>query len=262
MKHWMSFEDDCVKYLQDKYSGLCKIIAAGKADSTKSDIWVQTKSSVFYIEVKQSEAHSGQFVLLPDREKNMFVFSPENKTVPTDGTRIIMDYMNENFAHFKEPGTAGQRIDISSDVFYNWIEHHYASKSVKYFITKGQDFIIFPVSRFRHYFAVSATYRIKRSGSSSPAIKNQTNIISMLKDEYSIASHFVQGKQLFVLVDGSISKTRFRCGKYEYYLAEKEAGKYEVRKLSNTYNMNVIFSVFLKASQSHDDIKRFENELV
>ena len=58
-----------------------------------------------------------------------------------------------------------------------------------------------------------------------------------------------------------ISIQRFVLGNYTYYLSEQELNVYEVRRLSNTYNMNVIFSIQLRRSQDIADLREFEADL-
>lgn len=262
MVNWMDFEDECLDYLQYKYGSKCEFTAMGNADSTNPDIFVTTCRSQFYIEVKKANAQSGQFVLFPDYSKNEFIFSPRNKTEENEFTKMITDYMNDYFTYFNAAGTAGKGLNIDKNIFYNWIVDYYSSKGVKYFMTKGDSYIILPVSNFKNHFSVSAKYRVKRSGSSHPSVKYQRDVISMLENRYNISNHSIEGKKLFVFGDGSVDRIRFIMGDYEYYLAEKEIGKYEVRQLSNTYNMNVIFSISLKAKQDREDLNTFENELV
>lgn len=72
MVTWQDFEKDCCNFLNREYgSKYKKLEALGGSDSTQPDIKITTnKSSTFYIEVKKPIAQSGQFVLLPDEEKN------------------------------------------------------------------------------------------------------------------------------------------------------------------------------------------------
>ena len=62
-------------------------------------------------------------------------------------------------------------------------------------------------------------------------------------------------------IDVSIHKYRVIIGEYKYYLSKQSNNIYEVRCLSNTYNMNVIFSVQLKKEQDSSDLVMFESDL-
>lgn len=264
MEQWERFENDCYEYLQKKYAAVSNITFQhdGGSDSTVPDIAViKNGQNQYYIEAKMSNAQSGQFVLLPDEGKRIFTFSPKNKSQPNFLTDIIIDHMNNNFDKFNNAGTTGENIDIDNSIFSQWIVDYYTRKNVSYFMTKGRNYIIFPIQEFKKYFDVTAKYRIKKSGSSEPAKKDVARILSVLKDNYGIKQSSVEGKKLFVYGDGNISKVRFVEGKYTYYLAPKSENRFEVRRLSNTYNMNVIFSISLKKEQDENDLKIFENDL-
>jgi DNA (cytosine-5)-methyltransferase 1 len=258
---WQQFEDDCLDFLTKSYGSRCKLSALGKSDSTQPDIKIQTHNSTFYVEVKEPNAQSGQFVLIPDENKKKFIFSPRNKTEPNEFTDIITSYMNTDFERFNEAGTAGQSLNIDQRVFSRWITNYYKTKGVKYFITKNTSYIIFPISKFETYFDITATYRIKRSGSSEPSKKYQNSVITILKTEYGVSDVIYIEKKLFVKGNHALSKVRFTMGNYEYYLAPTPGDMYEVRQLSNTYNMNVIFSIKLKKNQDASDLKAFESEM-
>lgn len=79
MKAWELFAEECIKYLQNKYSTI-KFILTGKKDSTKSDILVKTINQEFYIEVKSPLSQGKQFVLIRDVSHHFFVYSPKNNT--------------------------------------------------------------------------------------------------------------------------------------------------------------------------------------
>lgn len=260
MVGWRQFEDDCFDYLNRKYGTKCRLTPMGKADSTRPDILLETLSSSFFIEVKEPNSQSGQFVLLPNMDEQKFIFSPKNKTRPNIFTSRIIDHMNERFNQFYLAGTAGKPLNIDPTIFYDWITGYYSSKGVKYFITKSLDYILLPVSKFKDYFDVSAKYRMKRSGSSAPSAKYHSQLIEELQENYGITRYVIEGRRVLVSGGDHLNKVRFVLGKYQYYLSERETGIFEVRQLSNTCNMNVIFSISLKAEQDLGDLATFENE--
>ncbi|MEG1782859.1 MAG: hypothetical protein RR253_06390, partial [Oscillospiraceae bacterium] len=176
-------------------------------------------------------------------------------------TKIIIEFMNDDFTGFNTAGTAGKAVVIDENIFYSWIVKSYRTKGVKYFMTKGDDYIIVPISKFENYFSVSAKYRIKRSGSAKPSAKHQIEIIETLKNEYKISNYSVEAERLFVFGDACLNKARFTVGDKKYYLVKKEMGKYEVRRLSDAQNKNVIFTIALKAKQEMEDLATFEREL-
>lgn len=264
MEQWKIFENNCYEYLKKKYTTFSNITFKqdGGSDSTVPDIAVMKNGEIkYYIETKMSNAQSGQFVLLPDEEKQIFIFSPRNKSKSNSLTDIIIEYMNNDFENFNTAGTAGKSLDIDSSIFSQWIIEYYAKKNVKYFMTEGLDYIVFPIQQFGKYFDITAKYRIKKSGSSEPAKKDIPTILEILEQKYEITKSRIQGKKLFVLGNENISKVKFERGKYTYSLVPKSENEFEVRKLSNTYNMNVIFSISLKKEQDKTDLKIFESDL-
>ena len=262
MSTWKDFEIQCTEYLNSCYGTHAKFTPQGGANSTVPDIYVKTNTgNSFYIEVKEPNAQSGQFVLLPDEINKKFVFTPRNKTAANELTDIITEHMNNNLDDFNSAGTAGYSLDIDKSIFGRWIVNYFNSKGVKYFISKDKNYVIFPTSKFESYFNITAKYRIKRSGSTEPSKKYQPLIIAELEEEYGVSSIDTIEKKLFATGDDSLNKVRFIMGDYEYYLAPKDDNIYEVRQLSNTYNMNVIFSISLKKEQDTIDLAIFESEL-
>ena len=163
------FEIRCYEYLKKFYkTKSTDFYHEGGMDSTKSDIAaIKNGKIVFYIEAKDAAAQSGQFVLLPNEDTKTFVFSPRNKSEPNEMTNIIIDYMNSNFQRFNNAGTSGEKLNINTNIFADWIIEHYENKNVRYVISRDKDYVIFPIRKFKQYFDIVANYRIKKSGSRS-----------------------------------------------------------------------------------------------
>ena len=264
MKPGEKFETDAVAYLNRHYSYGGKIIFLGgdTSDSTKSDIEVVISGrTAFCMEAKDAAAQSGQFVLFPNEQTRQFEFSLRNQSAPNEMTGIIIDYMNKNFERYNDAGTRGKSIDIDNSVFYKWIIDYYENKNVKFFITKKSSFIIAPIHKFPYYFDVYATYRIKKSGSSSPSKKDIENIKRMIKNLYPTVEFTLIENKLFADIKNPLSTQHFSLGKYTYILSERNAHIYEVRRLSNTNNMNVIFSINVKQEQVTEDLLLFKKDL-
>ena len=257
------FEIKCYEFLKKKYTNNNVVFhREGGMDSTKSDIAVEINGYTrFYIEVKDTNAQSGQFVLIPNETNKTFNFSSKNKSLEDEITKIIIDYMNSNYNEFSNAGTAGKKLDIDTSIFSRWIINHYADKNVKYIISYLNDFVIFPIRKFSEYFEVSSSYRIKKSGSSKPSQKDVSYIIEIIKNKYSLASFSSKDNHQFVKIKESIVDKNFIIGDYTYWLAEKKPHFYEIRKLSNTNNMNVIFSIKLIKSQDLSDLEEFESDI-
>lgn len=250
MKEWEIFEIDCCKYLNSTFGKYASFVHQGGADSTRPDILVETVSGdSFYIEAKASPAQCGQFVLLPDIETNTFVYSKANANRINSYAEEIMDYMNDYFDEFREAGTRGKNIEMphKKKVFSSWIMQVYKSKGVRFFITNN--YTIFPIEELPEYLEISATYRIKRSGSTSVGKSRITSINKIITNDYPVASTKAQGDKLFATSSKNLHNQRFVFDGYEYMFSDRD-GVYEIRKLSNTYNANVIFSVELNTVKS------------
>ena len=262
MESWKEFEKSCYIYLVRKYGEYCSFEPLGESDSTNSDIRVSTRrNGKFFIETKEDSAQCGQFVLYPDEENGEFIYSPKNKSRLNQYSQEIMDYMNENFEDFVEAGTKGANINLPDDVFYGWIKNYYASKNVRFFITKSINYIVFPIEEFDKYFSVSAKYRIKKSGSSDPARSNLPeikNILTSLGCNYDLLS---ENDKLYVRTSKNLGGLKLKGLKYTYLFNETRPNLYNFRKLSNTQNANVIFSISLKCEQDIKDLQEFENTI-
>lgn len=257
------FEIRCYEYLKRMYSTQnVDFKREGGMDSTISDIAViKDGRTAYYIEAKDSKAQSGQFVLIPNSEKEKFVFSTKNKSEENEMTDIIIDYMNNDFSRFNTAGTSGEKIDIDSSIFSDWIIRHYKEKGVKYIISKKKEFVICPIDRFSAYFDIIAKFRIKKSGSTSPSPKDYQMIKDAIMPYYSDASFITNDGKFFATIEKSITKDHFVLGKYTYLLAKRNPDFYEIRRLSNTYNMNVIFSICIKSEQEPNDLLKFTSDL-
>ncbi|NCU26078.1 hypothetical protein EOM86_05070 [Candidatus Nomurabacteria bacterium] len=149
-----------------------------------------------------------------------------------------------------EAGTAGKDIVFDGDqkVFSDWITSFYKNKGVRFVITNG--FRIFPVDDFRNVFDISSKYRIKRSGSSSVGKSNIVSVKNHISKNFQISSIYADGDKLFVTSSYNLHNQRFILGGYEYMISQRDR-EYEIRKLSNTFNANVIFSIELKVNPSY-----------
>lgn len=173
----------------------------------------------------------------------------QNTTPLNDWSKMIMLHMNQSFDEYREAGTTGKDIIFADaqKIFANWIIESYKRKNVMYFITN--DFTILPIEQFADYFEISAKYRIKRSGSSSVGknrIATYTRLLSDNKKQlFEITGTRTDGNKLYVSSDKELHNLRFKDDTYEYMFSIRN-NEYEVRKLSNTYNANVIFSIKFK----------------
>ena len=259
------FEIKACKYLNDKYSNsYLKFNHVGGMNSTKSDIDViKNNQYLFSIEVKDSSAQSGQFVVLPNEENKSFNFSNKNKSKPNNITKAIIDYMNNNFDKFYNAGTKGEQIIMDTSIFEKWIITHYKSKNVKYIITNSKDgnFVILPIDNFGKYFSISASYRMKKSGSQKLAKKYINYVEKYLDENFGNYEKIVNDEGFLIKLSDSVINHRFQIDNHTFYFSPKGNGKFEIRTLSNTQNLNVIFSINIKKSQETSDLLLFESEL-
>jgi len=259
---WEAFEIDSVNYLKQTFGNLANFEHQGGADSTVPDIKVTTNyGNTFYIEAKHSPAQCGQFVLLPDISSRKFIYSSQNINPKNKFAVEIIKHMNSQFDEFKEAGTAGKEIIMKNDsvIFSNWIIETYGNKGVKYFITN--DFIILPINNFNNFFNVTSKYRVKRSGSSNVGQSNIPNVLKYIKlQNYNILNCRQDGSKLFIKSDIPLHNQRFILNDYEYMFSKRDS-EFEIRKLSNTFNANVIFSIELKTSQNRLTKEAFSQAL-
>lgn len=243
MSIWKDFENDCTDYLNTNYGNYAIFTHQGKEDSTRPDILVKTCSHrSFYIEAKHSPAQCGQFVLLPNMESKSFEYSSKNINPINMYAQIIIHHMNQDFDTYKEAGRTGKDIIFPGcgKVFTDWIIDIYTKKDVKFIITN--EYTILPLHRFAEYFSVTAKYRIKRSGSAPAGTSRHHIIHSYIRNNYPIDTIYPDGKKLFVTSNTHLDKERFKIEKYEYMFSQRDH-VYEIRKLSNTFHANVIFSI-------------------
>lgn len=262
-KQWENFEVECFNHLVEKYNGIARFKHHGGSNAKISDIEVNTKSSNFFIEVKGNKAQSGQFVLIPDVNTNQFSFSSKNDSKENDWTNAIIKDMNTKFDFYNKAGTSGKIIEISPDISFSWVKNHYKSKNVLFFMSKNTSYIFVPIDNIDKYFNITAKYRVKKSGSSSPSRTAYLQIKELLELKYPNSTVSLIGKKVFFTsTDTSLNTHKFTIDTYTYQLSLKDSdGYYEIRRLSNTANSNVIFSVELKAKQNLDDLELFEDML-
>lgn len=259
MENWRVFESSCLTFLNYNFgNGDLEFVGEGQSNSTSSDIQLyKNHTRLFDIESKMPIAQSGQFVLLDSN--NSFVFSKKNKSDENKFSDLILQHINDNYDLYKNVSTAGIDIKINRHIFENWIINFYQSKNVKYVITKGElDYILFPLRKYGDYFSITATFRIKKSGSRDLSKRCESELKNLVNENFNTSCSLKWiGKKAYINNTFDIpDKTKLYGEKYDYQLNHDSNG-YLVRILSNTNNANVIFSVSLNKEQDLDDIKEF-----
>ncbi|MBR6084452.1 MAG: hypothetical protein IKP61_02405 [Spirochaetales bacterium] len=268
MKKWEANEQICFDYISKTYrfDGV-KYKQMGSSDSTKSDIYVESIRNMgsFYIETKSAIAQFAQFVLFPNNERREFVFSSENMFPNTDNSRKIIELMNNNYDYY----SCGDGLKVLptkyDDIYSKWIEDCCRFKNCKFIVSRypeGNRFVIFPVTELRHYFDISGVYRVKKSGSSDLPQKYEEVVKSRIKRISPLSSVYREGKKYFV---SNYSSRNFELcfDDFNVFLSSDspKPGDLVIRKLSNTYHSNVIFTIKLFGTQRQDDLNLFRMAL-
>lgn len=240
---WELFEIAATEYLNLTFGCSALFERQGGSDSSVSDIKTITHNGkTFFIEAKMPSAQSGQFVALPDEVSRSFQHSESGTAKINKYSATILEFMNNNFDKFKDPGTSGVKInfDGAEEIFARWIMDSYHSKDVQYFITSNNT--ILPIEDFLKAFKVTATYRIKQSGPRHVGKGNMQTVVDYLDENFGMAPYRIANEKLFV---ENYSADVFTLNNKEYYISKMEAtdGGYAVKSRSATRNPNVIFSV-------------------
>lgn len=247
ISNWEIHERECYQYLKNTFGQDAEFIHHGGSDSTISDIEVRpNRGPSFWIECKSPQAQSGQFVAIPKDGK--FYFSERNKSLPELSTYII-GTMNRDFYRYSNAGTAGIRLDINSDTFAFWIKNMYKKKGVKFFITHSTTgkYVISPLDDISRYYSLSAIFRVKKSGSSNVAKSSQEMVAQRIVESLNVsASQIEYGVKMRVDSPLIADKQKIEINGYVYMFSKTPDGCFVIRRLSNTNNLNVIFSVSLK----------------
>lgn len=246
---WMKNEEDCANYFMNKFSKLAlKIKPEGKFDATAPDIDVFRKDGEkFGVEIKSEKSQCGQFVVTPCH--GYFEYGRKNKSDINEYSSRIIEHMNNNFEKYADAGTAGVDLGMDQSIYIGWIKTYYSNKGVKLFITKiNAEYIIFPIEKFEDFFDVSAKYRMKKSGSSDVPKYMQKGLFEFLLKENKIESSAiaVYGKKLLIKSSRGLKNSMFHYGEYDFIFSGGDNGYFVIKKLSNTKNSNVIFSIILK----------------
>lgn len=262
MTNWELFESQCRSYLKEKFHLKDdEIILKGGSDSTSADIKIKTRLGDWInIEAKMPDAQAGQFVVLP--QENKFTFSTRNKS-EVKWAKDIINYLNRNYNEFKLLSTKGKEIELDNGILAEWIKNYYKNKkNTVFFITSFEnEMVIFPTEKLEKYFEISACLRIKKSGSGDPSKNNihELTKIPGVKDNDLVN----KGKKWFANFKNPESEKFILSGSlYRYQFCKVEDGSFNIRRLGNTNNANVIFSLHSKKGQDFEDLEIFRKAIL
>lgn len=273
LEKWQQSELECVEYLKRVY-GMAGVVFGhkGGSDSSQSDIQLLVNgSSRFYIEAKSAAAQCGQFVVLD--ENGTFVYSPKNKVQPASNySKRFIEIMQTNYDAYKSCGRSGVEFPRQNKpLAYDWVKDYYKHKKAAFVIVEKElgkveasNFIIFPLEKFDSYFDITAKYRVKTSGSNNPNVGDVAEIKQVLKaNDYTVSKDEFDGSHYYIYCSGLANKKQLLGATHRWQFNLESFGKYQVRKLSNTNNANVIFEISLKSgiAQNAEDLELFKQSL-
>lgn len=262
----MEMETRAFNYLETIHGN--HFIHAGKSDSTQPDIIAKNDNYSYGIEVKAPQARGGQFVI---RFKNgNLKLSPYNKAWGENYSKTLTLISTEimNLINPNDLRESKQKLNLSKykSLMYSWIINHYQICN-KYIITNTQEdgrgrFILFPVDKIPQYFTCQVNLRHKKSGSSplGKTFENMDKIKAYLNKHHIFDNNFSfiksNDKKRTYLVPKQNTKleqniyipdiTKSKDGFVNKVPNKK--GLYEIRKLSNTSNLTLLFGIKLKIS--------------
>lgn len=264
---WKDFEENAFEYLKNEYSNFSflKFKKHGGSNSNIPDIEIlKNNKFLFYLECKLKESQIGQFVVLKDLKSSSFIFSSANKGNELRAQAIIK-HMNDQFEYYSSKKSVALRC--SKNEMIDSVKSYLSSKKVKFLISSNHhsDFVKYPIritkaDNIEKHFDISGVYREKKSGSSNlPAkdLENFKNILGMKFSSFKIEQS--KGKT-YVSFGESAPKSPYLKNSL-YFLSKKNELHFEVRKLSNTNNSNVIFKLEPKIAIKTDDSKLFIESL-
>ena len=280
---WQKFEENVYKFLKNTLDiKNLTLDHKGGSDSTTSDIKFSVNNSQkFILEVKKNIAQAGQFVVVGNVKNKKYSVSA--KTVCTLETKSIITHMNNNNYYRLEekkfenaPKGKKEAIELICDkkLMYKRVIAQMKTKS--YFIasshhdkdsnfSKENPLIIEKIDDLENYFDITGTYRPKWSGSAPLPIPKYEDVkkIFKCKEEGNRLYVIDQNNQYQKYWTEKLTPTTDRFDAHLYLSKPIKNDLREVKKLSTTYNSNVIFTLKLKEKNKldHTDLENVINAL-
>ena len=262
IKRWEIFENDCFCYLKDSYlKDNINFIKAGKSNSKCSDIKVlNNNKDVFNIEIKMKTSQSSQFALRIEDDK--FAYSNLNQNENNKYSKEIIDYLNLNYEQYKYIKQNSVKIGLTEDLYKKWIISHYNNSNIKFIITGDKNNkIILPIENIDKYFKIECFLRKKKSGSRKLP-KSDFEIVKDYIDKNISKSFniFNIDKEFYIEFNTEIKKDiKFKIENNIYMISPcNNSNVAVIRKLGNTNNPTIIFSLKLYNNKQYkDDLNKF-----
>lgn len=260
IKKWEMFESEAVLFLEQ---ALCKtgcvVCKCGGHNSRESDIQIFIgDGSSFFVETKMPKSQTSQFVL--DVQDTGVFFSENNFSKKNWYSLRILKFLNNKFNDISEIRCSGpQVLEIPKKVSFGYIKRDFREKGIKFVVSKDLDnkFTVIPIERLDKFFDVKCILRRKKSGSRKLSEKYSEDFeksvgsnldVRILKEDNR---HFVVSKE--PISRGNCYINSMGYPNIRYFLSRKSENMYEVRILSNTNNINVIFSLDRKRNIDIED---------
>ena len=284
---WKDSENSAYKYLKNKIKSWVvenklfsnfRIEHKGGSDSTSTDLELYKNTKLlFNLEIKMSKSQIGQFVIMPDPKKKVFILSSKNKG-EKKRTQKIHKHMNQNFDYYKNPGKkSGIELICQKKLLYECIQGYFTEKKIIFLIiSTSKDNKIVYYKNFKNFFDITGKYRVKKSGSRSVPLKLHLPIIKYLNNKFSLSNEDfkISCNKIYVNNNSKINKIdkvslnnikEFELNNlknFKFYFSDPKDNLIEIRTLSNTNNPNVIFEISLKKDIVYDNEKLFKKILL
>lgn len=258
-------ENECFQYVKSITDKNVQLKQLGLSNSSYSDIEVLVRGYCFYIEIKESESQAGQFVI--EKKENNFKFSDKNKS-KFEPCEPILEFINKNISLYENIGTRPIEVNVPQSLMYKRIIDYYVNekKAIFFVTTKENEFFIFKTNDLSNYFDIKCVVRRKKSGSSHIPLKDYELVkkyVTEYLDKNGVANFnfYSSNNSLFlnILSKKEIKKLKLKSPNLNYsiYLSKHDNFSYELKKLSKTNNINVIFTLKLKNCQLISQVEEY-----
>jgi hypothetical protein len=259
-KQWKICEENSFIYLQQNISD--KSISfeyLGSENSREVDIKVfKNQKFCFAIESKYIPSQCGQFVV--EQRGDKLVESNANFNINSITPKILneLNVIRKNL---------NVELVLSEGLIAEWIEEHYRSKEVRFFIFSKEvdrDFRIIPIEKISSYFKFTCMVRKKKSGSRDlPKSERESSYLQLERfinlTNNRILDFTFDGKSTYVKTINPVESNYFNNN--TLFLSQISENHYRIKKLSSTNNLTVIFSMDLDNLPEDSGLVHFQSTM-